>query len=478
MKRIIKYYKITFTLASPLAMGCGENYLTDSDIIRDSRGLPYIPGTALAGVYRRIFSDKTAEKYFGPELTKEKINQAAREGTNPLSDSAVRVYDAHLLNPEKRVIGKRDMVALDEYKTAIEGLKFDFEILEPGVTFVTYLEQTMEQEEQQYVSDEIAAAWLAGKITLGAKTRRGYGKTEGVKAEPWIFHLEKKEKLELWLDFDMYKKNIPEEVYGKCEESAGKLPSCLSALMPGTEVYRQKAKIYQNQEIQLAEEPVCRICLELKQQGGLSIRQYSTDVDEADYKQLTRKGGASEDGQEALEGVPVIPGTSWAGAFRAHMSRLEPEFSQGNLAEKIFGSAKEKGQDSQRSRIRFSESSLRGGLWVTYTRNAIDRFTGGTVDGALYTEKAYFNGRTSLEIDCDFDGLEKEDRKEFARIMAGAILDLHNGYLSVGGLTAVGRGLFRVTKLQVGNAEISLPEERGESVYFNLMEAIAGKEEQ
>lgn len=478
MKRIIKYYKITFTLASPLAMGSGENNLTDSDIIRDSRGLPYIPGTALAGVYRRIFHRDTAKKYFGKELTKEIIDESSEKGVNLLTDSAVRVYDAHLLNPEKRVIGKRDMVALDEYKTAIEGAKFDFEILEPGVTFVTYIEQTMEKEEQQYVSDEIAAAWLAGKITLGAKTRRGYGKTDGVKAESWIFHLGESEELERWLDFDMYSGSMPEKVFGVCKESSEKLPSCLSALMSGTEVYRQMAEIYQTQEIRLAEESVCRIRLELEQQGGLSIRQYSTDVDEADYKQLTRKGGALEDGQEALEGVPVIPGTSWAGAFRAHMSRLEPEFSRGNLAEKIFGSAKEKGQDSQRSRIRFSESSLRGGLWVTYTRNAIDRFTGGTVDGALYTEKTYFNGSTSLEIDCDFNSLEKKDREEFARIMAGAILDLHNGYLSVGGLTAVGRGLFRITKLQVGSAEISLPEERSESVYFKLVDAIAGKEAQ
>ena len=39
---------------------------------------------------------------------------------------------------------------------------------------------------------------------------------------------------------------------------------------------------------------------------------------------------------------------------------------------------------------------------MLYTRNAIDRFTGAAVTGALYTEKTYYNGETTLEIACDF----------------------------------------------------------------------------
>ena len=53
---------------------------------------------------------------------------------------------------------------------------------------------------------------------------------------------------------------------------------------------------------------------------------------------------------------------------------------------------KSKDKENRKSCIRFSESRIEGGKWVTYTRNAIDRFTGGTVDGALYTEKTYYNG--------------------------------------------------------------------------------------
>ena len=80
MKRIKKYYRIQFQLTSPLAVGSGENHLTDRDIVRDSRGIPYIPGTALAGVYRSLFPKEIAEQYFGPELTEDRINQSSKAG--------------------------------------------------------------------------------------------------------------------------------------------------------------------------------------------------------------------------------------------------------------------------------------------------------------------------------------------------------------------------------------------------------------
>ncbi len=471
---IKKYYRITFELVSPLSIGCGENNLTDSDLIRDSRGIPYIPGTALAGVYRQLFSKTSAEAYFGPDLTQERILLAAETGKNPLWESEVRVYDAYMINPGKRVLGKRDMVALDEYKTAVEGAKFDFEILEPGAVFVTYIEQTMEREDQQYVCDELAFAWICGEIQLGAKTGRGYGYTRGLQADAATFHLDVPDELEKWLDFDMYKG--PDSKGDSLWKSAG-TPFCLSGLNPENPEYVRISEVYRRENIFRDRKNCRRLTLTLRQKGGISIRQYSTDVGDADYKQLTRKWDAHSGKTADPEGVPVIPGTSWAGAFRAQIANLDPDFGKNRpLASLFFGRAKERGVDSSRSRIAFSESAFSGGTWITYTRNAIDRFTGGTVDGALYTEKTYYNGSTELEISCDFTGLETKDTERFARIMAAAVLDLHNGYLSVGGLTAAGRGIFRIEKLMIDGKAFSLPE-NGEKVYEELADAISGKEE-
>ena len=47
------YYLCRFTQLSPLRLSGGKNDRTDNDLMLDSRGLPMIPGSALAGVLPR-----------------------------------------------------------------------------------------------------------------------------------------------------------------------------------------------------------------------------------------------------------------------------------------------------------------------------------------------------------------------------------------------------------------------------------------
>ena len=495
MKKIRKYYRITFRLISPMSVGSGENNETDRDLIRDSRGIPYIPGSSLAGIYRGLFSRETAEKYFGPELNKEKIQNATEETNDrkaqrtqnaqidtKLCDSAVITYDA-FSDEREYLIAKRDMVELDEYKTAVPGGKFDFQILEPGVRFVTFIEQQMDHVDQQYVLNEIADAWRKGKIRIGAKTGRGYGQTECIQIDTAMFDLEQENERNAWLDFDLYDPGDPNWNSGINRDCR---PWCLQDLSPLAEGYEKVKSAYQREQIKISEGGECSIVLELKQQGGISVRKYTTEPGEADYMQLTSQigpGGGKQD-NHSLQ-VPVIPGTSWAGAFQAQMGRLDSGFRKNQPAgELFFGRKKDEKGDGNRTRIRFSESRISGGRWVRYTRNAIDRFTGGTVAGALYTEKTYYYGTTKLVISCDFgnrgesaERIGGEERKRFARALAAAILDLHNGYLAVGGLTAVGRGLFSVEKIVINGNTYLLSEQNGEQLYPELVKAIAGKGE-
>ena len=453
---IRKYYKIRFQLTSPLSVGCGKNQVTDSDVILDSRGLPYVPGTSLAGVYRRIFSDRTAETYFGTNLTEDRIRTSSREGRNVLTESRIAVYDALMLPSKNNYsLTKRDMVALDEYKVALPGAKFDFQVLEPGAEFVTYIEQSMESEQEQYLADEIAYAWQQGNIRLGAKTGKGFGATKSAAIFWRSFDLTDEKDLERWLSFDMYEED---------QWSVVDAPVCLSREKDSKERERLK-QIYEEAGIRLREDrPVC-IRIGLRQAGGLSVRQYTTDVGEADYMQMCRK-----------DGVRVIPGTSWAGAFRAQMGKLNPDFAAGTaMSELFFGKKKgKKAEESSRTRIAFSESELNGEKEIVYTRNAIDRFTGGTVDGALYTEKTCYDGTTQLKILCSFGGLKKEQIENFSKTLAGAILDLHNGFLSVGGLTSVGHGLFHVTEVMIDQKKISFQDGDHGEPYKELWSAIAG----
>lgn len=509
-----KYYRIEFELISPLAVGSGENKMTDKDIVRDSSRQPYIPGSTLAGIYRSLFNDDTAKEYFGRELTKEEMEKASEEGRNMLTDSRIIVYDAHIKSGDEKnsVVTKRDMVALDEYKTAVAGAKFDFEILESGVKFVTYIEQNIELpkkfsgnedsaekpesaedkkikdaviKEDQFVINEIADAWMKGKIVIGAKTGRGYGRTKGIARQSVMYDLTDPVQVERWLDFDMYADDWePDKTDERGHETS------ISDLKVSGDKNNEKIQM-------LAEEKTCTITLGLRQQGGISIRQYSTETGEADYQQLTSQAlpeRANEGKEDVNMGVPVIPGTSWAGAFRAQMGKLDSEFKkEGRLAGEFFGKAKNNSKDKSvegnKTRIGFSESRITKGRWVSYTRNAIDRFTGGTIDGALYSEKTYYNGETELTISCDFskrgkDTVSGQDRKRFAKAMAAAILDLDGGYMAVGGLTAVGRGLFKVNKISVDgdtildrNGDLEKDVDAA-SVYQKLVKAVAGKEDE
>lgn len=473
------YYRILFELVSPISIGCGESEESDSDLLLDSRGYPYIPGSSLAGVYRSLFSDDTADRYFGADLTAERVRDSGRKGANQLTESRVSVYDAVLFDPEKSKVVVRDMVALDEYKVAMDGAKFDFQVLEPGVTFVTYLEQSMEAQEEGHVLDEIGWAWQEGKILLGAKTGRGYGRTRVREIRRCSFDLTQKEKgilpgaygktagLQEWLDFLMYDEAAWESDF----VSAG-IARCLSHC-DGDGETQELLGIYRKYGIARKQKLETRILMDLRQAGGISIRQYSTDVGEADYRQMTRQDKA-----------PVIPGTSWAGAFRAQMGRLNPDFARGKaLTEEFFGTVKEKEKSaSHKTRISFAESVLEGGKWITFTRNAIDRFTGGTINGALYTEKTYYHGTAQLEILCDFTGIGKEALREFANTLSAAIIDLQEGLLSVGGLTSVGHGLFQVTGISVNGVELTWSPENWDAEGLQqscraLAAAIVGEEE-
>ena len=183
------------------------------------------------------------------------------------------------------------------------------------------------------------------------------------------------------------------------------------------------------------------------QKGAISIRRYTTAVKKSetvaqpDFEQLTAhdyEGRTSTD--KTVRCVPVIPGTSWSGAFRHRMK----EFGIDTSSEKsLFGyMPKDNNAVKKRSQISFSESRLRNAKEKILSRNAIDRFSGGTKDGALFTEKTYYGGDTELVIRWHrkMNDVEKQ-------ALAATITDLHYGFLAVGGETSIGHGLFEIIKI-------------------------------
>ena len=406
MKDILKkqYLKIEFTLLSPLSIGNGKNEKTDQDIVLNSRGIPYIPGSAVAGVFRdackKVMGDEWTQRYFG----------SIRDNCNDnktITESQFRVYDAYIQS-EEYFVSRRDGVALDDYKYGIPGAKFDREILESGIIFRTFIERDMDanESEEEDAFNKLAEVLHNVPIFFGSKVSRGYGRVGNFRIFKKEFSFDTKHGSS-WLKFDMYKDN--------CWEKS-------------LEISKSDKNFLENK----------KITLELALQGGISIRQYTTEIKKGveqvpDMKQLIIRQ-KNETGN--IEEVPVIPGTTWAGAIGHRMKLFYPNVS------KYFGKGGEDGKI--RSKIFFSESQLKNSVSKVISRNAIDRFTGSTVDGALFTEQIYYGGTTVLEIYFD---LYKEIDLDFVKSLAVALSDLHEGILAIGGGTSIGRGIFKVIKV-------------------------------
>jgi len=410
MTEKIQYYKMKFRLASPLAVGSGENSHTDSDVILDSRGLPVIPATAFAGVIRHYLDIECDDKneFFG-----------YIDGETSF-ESKVKCYDAVSISDSYTAV--RDSVALkEEEKVGKDGAKFDLEAVETNAEFITLFELHDADETQQNDFKDAISAMQSGFLRIGSKTSRGYGQIEilDLKKAEFTFPADRKK----WLDFSPYDFDSD---------------AC-----------------YQPETIEESHQKFTKISLELKQQGAISIRSYTVknaeDISSADYIQLSTN-----------DDVPVIPGTSWAGAFRKRFD----EFAQNKkFLEDVWGFVNEEKQTQQKSKIYFSESRLSGGTSRIITRTSIDRFSAGVKNHSLYSEKTYYHGNCSLEI---YIKNTVSDMQKCLQILSAVLCDLDRGYLAVGGLTSVGRGLFSVEKIFINE------DDRTDALKSGNIKAVAG----
>ena len=71
------YYCCRFTQLSPLRLSGSKNDRTDNDLMLDSRGLPMIPGSALAGVLRGRLTREEANLLFGRDTVGDAMTESA-----------------------------------------------------------------------------------------------------------------------------------------------------------------------------------------------------------------------------------------------------------------------------------------------------------------------------------------------------------------------------------------------------------------
>ena len=412
-----RYFSFDIVLVSSLSLGSGLNENTDSDVLLDSRDKPYIPATSIAGVLSSRLGKEDKERLCG------KISD---NGEN--KQSHVIFYDALYAGESEPVISVRNSVHLID-KVGEDGAKFDFEIVESGVRFRTYIEldDSVSADDEKLFLSQLAAL-NSGILRFGHKTTRGYGQVRLENVRRLAF-----DDISKWLRFDMYDDNC----------------------WTGAETFETPETGSDTDIIEL----------ELELKSALSIRSYTTEVaangepTAPDFKYLSLRNGK-----------PVIPGTTWAGVFRDGVARLlgVDKMTDAKMQE-LFGYVEQGTKITQKSKITFSESVFEDGTYEKklITRNSIDRFSAATNDGALYTELTIYSGKTSLIVT-----LPKGTDIDLKTALLAAFADLDNGFIAVGGLTSVGRGLFEIKTLRLNGEDMT-----GKFKAYDLKDIFGGEQD-
>jgi CRISPR/Cas system CSM-associated protein Csm3 (group 7 of RAMP superfamily) len=177
------------------------------------------------------------------------------------------------------------------------------------------------------------------------------------------------------------------------------------------------------------------------------IRDFETAKD---IKQKSNNSSQSSVGLEAVQlksgNDYVIPGTSVKGVLRNKAKRILTALYKGEegkadkIINKLMGFADK--NSAYKSRLSVDEVYIETDLLknVKHTRNRINRFTGGTIDSALFAEEPVWQQNTNaapIQMNIKISDCSKFE----AGLILLVLKDLWLGNLPVGGGKSVGRGV-------------------------------------
>lgn len=426
---------------SPLKIGSGEkSILTDSVVLRDVNGLPYIPGTTIAGLLRHSIEDTDlADDFFGSEEKGSKtiISEAKILDSNGnVLDGILDTEDSSFIKVYKE-LPIRQHVRIGHKGTAEDKGKFDEEIVLKGSRFCFEIEFLASKE-----NDDTLKKFLdyinSDLFRIGANSRSGFGRIRVVKCSYAVVNLKAKDELEAYLqkssdlrqDWDYYRPYNPQNSSHEGWTLYRISLSPVDFVNIGSGVGNERADMTFVRER----------FVEWNEDGKAIIKEQESNI--------------------------VIPASSVKGALAHrvafHYNRFEERFAdsidvkdiekfigKNNFAVKsLFGSEGVKDLngkvvDKHRGNVLISD--------VIQTKNnasksqilnhvAIDRFTGGAINGALFSEETLLAQSESFQFDIYVknDMITENVRKAFE----AALDDLCNGLLPLGGGTNRGNGCF------------------------------------
>lgn len=427
------FLKGNIKLVSPILIGNGIEENTDNDILRDSEGKVFIPGTSIAGSVRSYLTSRYKNN---EEMLSLVDKYMGYSNGDKGSQSCICFYDGEEI--KKGTVSVRDGIALEEFlKITKDTAKYNYEVAERDYAFSFKLELTVRKSYEEYlekfheITRIILKAIQDGRIRLGAKTNRGLGKVRLEKLQGVKFDFTNKHSLKEFVEFS-WDKDFEEEKSSN---------------------YIEGMKFVDLLDVEIKDDNLTKIQIPLKLKNTLFIRNYMLATDDVDAEQIK------------FDDRFIIPGTTWNGAFRHRMFIILYELFSGEkkneILNKLFGEKGDNKKDEgHMSRIIFEESIAKEkGEFLEIRRTKIDRFTGGACDRGLFESRVAVNGETELNIWI-------KDAKDYEiGLVLMCIYDLIGGFLAIGGETSIGRGILssndelKILKEHIKLNDISLTEE-------------------
>lgn len=404
---------MTFHNVSAVAVSSGDDIVSDADVIRNSDGQPMIPATALAGAITNAILLKIDSK--NADDTSDFINTellvdifGGRQENRSIM-SALTIDDA--VYQEQTKVKIRHMTKLDDNKQVEHQKKYAVEVVEPNAKGCMQFE--LERRSKSATKDKQLRkllSWIItqinqGKIAFGAKTNSGLGR---IKIEEIKYKVFSKDNIN---DYLLYiKDNTNEEIK------------------------------WDNFDIPKEKEDDSAWQFDFKNLGMVCIKEYFTNEHLPNYQHL-QSGDKS-----------ILSGTSLAGAIRANMKQnlillgLTQDQAK-TILQELYGWVKEietvdQPSDNRASYLKRFEVPINGGHLKKISRNKINRFTGGTNHGGLFTEKVQVFGEVTLAF------LWHDNAQDWMKgLLLLSLQELHNQYISIGGNATVGYGKFIATKM-------------------------------
>lgn len=426
---------------TPLSVGSGESSLLKDALVQtDCNGLPMILGTTLAGVLRHSLVDNTwIERVFGYAEDDKGNGSLIKVSSAYMMLSKTEVSEGIIENIDDEVLNKftnlpsRQHVRITEKGVAADKGLFDNEVVYKGTRFVFELELKGNSEDRSYWNS-ILEQVNNPTFRIGSGTRNGYGSLKVISVYSQVFDLQNEKDFESYISFD---------------------PSF------NTDINWNDAK-----PSELLSNKYTKYSLNLKPDSFFIFSEGFGD-DEADNRPLEEEIVVYKNGEIDFEKQTAIPASSIKGAISHrvafHYNKITEQFADfgggktgfdNEAVAILFGKA---GQDSSKKNVDaqaglvfindfyFSVEQVNNNKIFNHV--AIDRFTGGAMDGALFSEKVSYLKDAGFNFDVYV--LYTND-ESVQKSLENTLIDICKGLLPLGGMTTKGHGMFTGKLLKNG----------------------------